>query len=243
MGVIRPPWVSKEWFAQCPFNYCDHFGDKELLASVCKICKEEIEREERYTKEGKDPYDMKNVLRDIGKDLALAMTMVSKKAREMGIDIDNIPDEEDSEPPHESYPMFNTIKKYGDKIENAIKNLEIIPINADTHLVLKTVDVLSHSRYYIIAKIGRALSSRWDEAKYPEDDLDDSKTSAFLAYIAIERNSSAFLALSSHKPLVALKKKYLELAHASLVVCELIKEEFFQHDKLEYEEFGYSEFV
>ncbi len=241
MGVIRPPWISKEWFSQCPFNYCDHFGDKELLATVCKICKDEIKRLELYKKSGKDPYDMKNVLKDVGQDLAKAIVMVSKKAEEMGIDLSNLPDEED-EPVKESYPIFNTVKKYADKIEKTIKQLEIIPIDSDKGIVLKAVDSFSHSRYYIIAKIGRAFSSKWEEAKYPEDDLDDSKTSAFLAYIVIDRNSRAFLALARHKPLMSMRIRYLKLAALSLSLCDLIREKFFPEDKLEYEEFGYYDF-
>ena len=242
MGVIKPPWVLEKWFNQTPFNYCDHFGDKEVLASICKICREENERLEKYKKEGKDPYDMKNVFEDVGKDLTLAMAMITKKAKEMGIDLDNIPDEVDDEPPHGSYPVFNTIGKYGDKIEKEIKELEIIPVEADMQLVMKAVDAFSHSRHYIIAKIARALSSRWEEAKDPDDDLDDSKTSAFLAYVAIERNSRAFLALSRHKPLKDMRVKHLRHAKLSLNLCELIKEEFFPNEKLEYEEYGYHDF-
>ncbi|MBI2420932.1 MAG: hypothetical protein HYV38_02505 [Candidatus Levybacteria bacterium] len=242
MGVIKPPWVSEKWFNRTPFNYCDHFGDKERLATKCRICKDEIDRLERYKKEGKDPYDMKNVFEDLGKDLALAMAMVTKKAKEMGIDLDNLPDEEDEAPPHESYPIFNTVGKYGNKIEGASKELKIIPIDTDTKLVLKAVDAFSHSRHYVVAKIGRVLSSRWEEAKDPDDDLDDSKTSAFLAYIAIDRNSRAFLALAEHKPLNSMKVKHLKLAKLSLELCELIKEEFFPDERLEYEEFGYNDF-
>ena len=86
MGVIKPPWVSKKWFNKTPFNYCDHFGDEEKLTTVCKICKEEIERLEKYKKEGRDPYDLENVLEDVGKDLALVMAMLSKKAiRELSV--------------------------------------------------------------------------------------------------------------------------------------------------------------
>lgn len=242
MGVIKPPWVSEKWFNKTPFNYCDHFGDKEKLAAICKICSEEIERIEKYRKEGKDPYDMKNVFSDMAKDLALVMTMVRKKAKEMGIDLDNLPGEEDDGLPHESYPIFNTVGKYGDKIEKEIKGLEIIPIDADIQLVMRSVDAFSHSRHYIIAKIGRALSSRWEEAKDPDDDLDDSKTSAFLAYIAIERNSKAFLALAQHKPLKSMKIKHLKLAKLSISMCELVREEFFPDEEFEYEEIGYKEF-
>lgn len=242
MGVIKPPWVSKKWFNRTPFNYCDHFGDKEKLAIKCRICKDEIERIERYRKEGKDPYDMKNVFEDIGKDLALSLAMVAKKAEEMGIDLDNLPDEEDDGPPHESCPIFNTVGKYGEKIEKTIKELEIVPIDVDMELIMKLVDILSHSRHYIVAKIGRSLSSRWEEIKDPDDDLDDSKTSAFLAYIAIERNSKAFLVLAQHKPLKSMKIKHLKLAKLSLTLCEFIRVEFFPDEKLEYEEFGYYDF-
>jgi len=53
MGIIRPPWISREWFAQGPFNYCDHFGNKLLLATVCKICDDELKRDMLYKKAGK----------------------------------------------------------------------------------------------------------------------------------------------------------------------------------------------
>ena len=241
MGVIRPPWVSKEWFSQCPFNYCDHFGDKKLLATVCKVCKEELERLKEYKRKGKDPYDMKNVLDDVGKDLAKALAMVTKKAQEMGIDLDNLPDEPEP-PPHESYPIFNVIIKYGEKIEKVIKELEVVPIDIDKELIIKAVDVLFHSRYYIIAKIGRALSSRWEKLRDPLDDIDDSKTSALFAYTAIERNSKALLALSRHKPLKYLKARLLKSARLSLDMAQTIREEFFPEDKLKYEEFGYYDF-
>lgn len=240
MGVIRPPWISKEWFSQCPFNYCDHFGDKNILATVCKICKEELKRLEEYRKRGEDTYDMKNVLGDIGKDLALSMAMVTKKAQEMGIDLDNLPDE--PEPPrHDSYPIFKTVSKYVGRIEKAIQTLQLVSVDTKIELVTKAIDVLAHSRYYIVAKIGRALHSRWDEERDPNDDLNDSKTSALFAYIAIERNGTAFLALSSHKALIRMKKQNLQLAKLSLNMCVVIREEFFPEEKLVYEEFGYYE--
>lgn len=237
MGVIRPPWVSKDWFSQCPFNYCDHFGDQKLLSSVCKVCKEDLKRIEKYKLEGKDPHDLKNVFKDVGENLANALIMVAKQAKEMGIDLDNLPDPPEP-PPYESYPIFNTVSNYGKKVEKTITALQEVPVDADMDLVMKTVDALSHSRHYIIAKIGRATHSRWDEEQDPDDELDDSKTSAFLAYIAIERNSRALIALSRHKSLAYLKQKHLKLAQTSLRLCEAIKEEFFPEDKLVYEEFG-----
>lgn len=237
MGVIRPPWVSKDWFSQCPFNYCDHFGDKEVLATVCKICKDEPQREKLYKKAGKDPHDLKYVFQDVADSLAQTMKMIQEKAKEMGVDLDNRDDVEEPPPP-EKDPIFNLIKKYGDKIDRAIKELYFLPVDTDKYLIEKALDVLSHSRHYIIAKTARALSSRWEEQRDSEDDLFDSKTSAFLAYIAMERNSRAFLTLSKHRPLLELKQEHLKLASLSIKMVDLLKEEFFPQDKLNYSEFG-----
>lgn len=241
MGVIRPPWVSKSWFDKCPFNYCDHFGNQKLLAIICKICKEDLKRKEFYKKLGVDPYDWKYVFKDMRDDLAKVHKMLEKEAKRLGIDLDNLEDIEEPPGP-ETYPIFKLVKKYGDQVEKIIKNLQVIPINADLNLVMKTVDVLSHSRHYIIAKIGRSLSSRWEGEKDPRDDLNDSKTSALFAYVAIERNSRALLALSKHKPLKELKEKFIKFAAVSLDIAEVIKEEFFPKDKLIYKELGCEEY-
>lgn len=237
MGVIRPPWVSKKWFAQCPFNYCDHFGNIEMLVTVCKICKSELLRKKQYEKAGQDPYDIKNVMKDVGDDLAHTIMMVSKKAEEMGIDLNNLEDIEEP-PPHEAYSIYKVIVKYGKTIEKFLKDFKEVPIGTDLELIKRTIDVLGHSRYYIIAKTVRALSSRFEEEKDSEDDLEDSKTSALFAYVAIERNSRAFLALAEHEPLGLQKRKFINLAKTSLDVCELIRKEFFPNEKLAYEEFG-----
>lgn len=242
MGVIRPPWISKEWFSKCPFNYCDHFGDKQLLATICKICKDDLKRDEFYKKSGKDPYDWKNVFEDLADSLAQVHKMIEKDAKRLGIDLNNLPDEEDEAPPHESYPIFNLVGKYGDQVERIINGFKEVPTDTDIQLTMKAVDALSHSRHYILAKVGRALSSRWEEQKDPSDDLDDSKTSAFLAYIAIERNSRALITLSRHKSLRLSKEKFLRFAKVSLGMCEMIREEFFPQERLTYEDFGCEEY-
>lgn len=49
MGVVIPPWISENWFQQCPFNYCDHFGDYEELMKVCRLCRMAVEEDGRST--------------------------------------------------------------------------------------------------------------------------------------------------------------------------------------------------
>lgn len=240
---MRPPWISKRWFNKCPFNYCDHFGNKERLATVCKICKEDIKRIDRYIKEGKDPYAWENVFKDIAKDLAETMKLLYEGAKKWGIDLDSLPDKEIPEPPRsDTYPIYRLVTKYSDGLRAIIKELEVVPIKTDTELLEKAVDVLAHSEHYIVAKIGRALSSRWRWKDDPMmNDVHDDKTSALLAFIAIERNSRALLALSKHKPLSHLRTRHLKLAKLSLQLCNVIKEEFFPKYRLDYEEFGAEE--
>lgn len=239
MGVIRPPWIDKKWFTSCPFNYCDHFGDKNKLAKICRICRDEIDRIEEYRKKGEDPYDWNNVFKDVFEDLAITMQMISKQAAEMGIDLNNIDESEDyPEVDRKNNLTYKIVTHYGDEVSNILKILEIVPSDVDKTLIFKAADVLAHSRSYVGAKIYRALSSKLREDREPFDDLFDSKTSAFFAYIAVERNSRALLALSKHKPLREYKRKFLSLAKLSLEICDIIKTEFFPKDKLIYQEYG-----
>src|SRR3989338_2272431 len=242
MGVIKPPWTSQERFRRCLFNYCDHFGDKQRLATICKICQEELDYLGKCQKEGKNPYDMKNVFKEVGDNLAKVMVMVHQEAKRLGIDLDNLDDDYKEPPTAKKYQIYKLITKYADHVERIMNNLSEVPIDTDMEVLKKTMDVFSHSRHYIIAKIGRALSSRWYEEQDPEDDTEDSKTSALLAYVAIERNSRAALALSRHKPLRDLKQKHLKFAKLSLEVAQTIKEEFFPKENLAYREFGTKEY-
>ena len=125
MGIIRPPWISREWFAQGPFNYCDHFGNKLLLATVCKICDDELKRDMLYKKAGKNPNDWNNVFKDVVESLAKVRKMLEKDAKRLGIDLSNLPDDYDEGPEPESYPIYRLIRKYGDRVEKIIKCLRL----------------------------------------------------------------------------------------------------------------------
>lgn len=245
MGIVKPPWISNEFFRSCPFNYCDHFGDKEKLAVVCIICKEDVERIEKYKKEEKDPYALENVFDDVAQNLAKTMVMVSQQAEEMGIDLNDLPKDEEikNERFYENDPIFLLIKKYSNQIQKTIKNLEIVPIDANVFLIEKAIDTLSHSAHYIVAKISRALDSELREAtNITYIKSYDNETSAFLAYLAIERNSRALLALAKHKPLIQQRRSYLKLSKTSLEIAEMIHQEFFPGWELDYQEYGCEEY-
>lgn len=117
---------------------------------------------------------MKNVLDDVAENFAKIMLSVQTQAKEMRIDLNNLPEEE-----------------------------------------------------------------RLD---FMMQDLADSKTSAPFAYVAVQRNCRALLALVKRKPLIEWRDEHLKLAKLSLRVSALIKEEFFPLEDLIYEEFGCDDF-
>lgn len=224
MGLIRPPWISKSWFARFPFNYCDHFGDKRVLVKVCIICKEDLKSSHK---------DVKQVLKEVGKNLTRTIKLIRKDAQSMGIDLSNLSEDDEPEPDPNNNPVYRIVCEYGKQIDKFRKLFEFVPYDTDIDLVNRALDVFDHSRLYMVVKINRAIHN---------NDLDDSKTSAFLAYIAIERNSRALLALSRHRPFIDQKMEILLLAKKSLDIVDLIKDEFFPDEILDYEEFGYYDF-
>lgn len=226
MGVIRPPWIPRKWFRSCPFNYCDHFGDKEVLGKVCVVCREDLKNNipsEYY-------YEIKTTPSDLWEE-TISLVVNNKL-----IDLEDDKD-------YAAIPVYRMIQQYGYHIHSAIQGLQSVPEKADIQLVNKSMDVLSHSRFYIVVKLTRALSSR-EAAQGREFDfgIADSKTSAFFAYIAIKRNARALLALSKHRPLVNRRVYYLKLASVSVELYEMIQQEFFPDDKLIYEEIGCNDF-
>lgn len=240
MGLVEPPWVDKKFFKSAPFNYCDHFGDEDELALMCKICKDEIEWKEKLRKEGRDPTSWEEVFKEVGKNLALTMAMIQKQAKKMGIDlsdVENEPNPREIQP--RRYRIYRIIEKYGNQVERAIKNLEFVPRETNINLLKRAIDVFSHSRFYAQVKIHRALASRKEEKNDEiSQELADSKTSALLAYLAVDRNSRTFFRLANHKPLAHLGKKFLRLTKVSNEVAELIQSEFYSQDEFEIKEFG-----
>lgn len=217
MGVVKLPWVDQDWFIRTPFNYCDHFGDKKILAKMCLVCHEEVERRKRYKELGLDPYDLKTVFREVAESLIETSTKLRKKAEELG----------DTCPPIESFPIFRIVVEYGNEIGKLILQLQPEVETEKNKKLVTIIEVLAHSRFYVGAKIGRAIDSRWEEQKDPQLP-DDSKTSAFFAYLAIKRNC---LVLKS----LGINIQLLEISHE---LCQLIRKEFFPNEKVEYKEWG-----
>ena len=234
MGLIKPPWISKEWFHDCPFNYCDHFGDKEYLAAVCIICRDEVNHkgmfEGEQIPEKRQPFVTKES-DDISFDLRL--TEESESEDEFFEFMEDV--QEELMPP-EIERFLRVLRRYGDQVE---KVLIVLDQYESSELVIKARDVLFHSRHYVYVKVNRAWSSYIREiALDMREELSDSKTSALFAYVALDRNSRALLALSKSYPYDAWQETFVEILDISLDIMETIKKIFFPEDKLKYVDVG-----
>lgn len=236
MGIVRPPWITKEWFFKYTFNYCDHFGDKKLLSKVCKVCADDERRIVKYK------------LKDVALDFKKASVLLEKGAKKFNIDLSKLPDYEKNTPEPETYPLYRVVEKYSRIVQKLIDIISPIARKTRIKLLFMTNDCLEHSQHYIIAKIGRAFSSRREEEGDPFlQEVHDGETSAFLAYLAIQRNVKALVALSRFFKMMEIgsirsRETFLEFADVSQDLAEQIKLEFFPDYFLEIEELGCEEY-
>ncbi|MBI2442661.1 MAG: hypothetical protein HYV40_01990 [Candidatus Levybacteria bacterium] len=232
MGLIKPPWISKEWFDKCPFNYCDHFGDEDFLASVCKICRDT--RREKFSEETSEE------VRSID---------LKKQAFKFQLDKGLLPENgSDTLEGDDSFTvavnkLLHLLTRYGNSIQKILNVFWYLPDSEKTELIRRAQEVLSHSRHYAHVKIRRAYSSSLEEqVSEISDELKDSKTSALFAYVAIERDSRAFLALAREGVISPLNETFLDLADISLELMELINRIFFPRDRPRYADLGCEEY-
>lgn len=226
MGIVKPPWTSQAFFDSVPFNFCDHFGNKEKLALLCKICRDEI-IEERHIYEGKDLDDPVNffIMLRTSEDTNLetrGRIYLFHKSDEFG-----------------EYLIYEKAVNYGDAVGFLIQKLIKLPKKNLSYTVALTVSSLSHSECYIISKIRRALSDLKQGALVFDE---DAKTSALLTYLAVTRNSRMCSKLSKEISKGGLRKELEIFSELSLVFSQEIRATFFPEYKGEFDEIGAAEY-
>src|SRR3989338_4705040 len=227
MGVVRPPWITVDWFVKCPYNYCDHFGDKTVLARVCRFCLEDLVRDKHPAANQLDPFEIKFLIVDIPRMVSEILINIDNLAQKIRLSLDEIKINR-FEADYGKFTIYKIAIEYGDLVEEMMYLVREFSGIKNQQLIIETMDTLSHSRYYVQVKVNRALFSKNEEQKSPDDDLFDSKTSALFAYLAAIRNSQAIIQLVNESRVSSLtKKELLEFALASVRVAEIIRNQFF----------------
>lgn len=238
MGVFRLPWVSEEWLWQCPFNYCDHFGDKEVLAKICTICKEDLAREAEYQKLDDELAKQEAVFDNLEDALEHASALLGREVKEDPKTGEIVSKQPQIREPEEEYPLYQVAHQYGREIHTVIMKLINSNQFGENKMLSAAIDVLMHSENYVAVKISRAVFSRAEEVKMAIDELDDSKTSAFFAYAALERNAKALDALANQQPPLSTLTEYDHLAELSHKLATMIRDDFFAETDMNFEEYG-----
>src|SRR4051812_17660396 len=115
MGVIKPPWVDEEWFLKCPYNYCDHFGDKIELARICKICREELMDNVEMVMAGKNPSDAQYTMENLENNFQKTYGMIEEQVFDFSVNTDSLYPL--SKLDLHSKSIFKLVKTYGKHVD------------------------------------------------------------------------------------------------------------------------------
>ncbi len=222
MGVIKPPWEDA-LFEQYPFNYCDHFGDKSELVKICIICRETQRSDESdISSFSESTDDLAKVMRNLH-----ASTEIIRARHAINFELNDLGDK-----------LYTVALNYGDQAKVIAEKLKVVPSSANKELVDMSIDALLHSENFVSSKVRRAITSFIRETDSPSSTAYDSKVSALLACVALERNAKALFKLYEHPPLYYLRSVLFSLSQLSLDLADQIHKIFFPKEELFYLEFG-----
>lgn len=226
-GAIKPPWIDKDSFYKMPFNFCDRWCEKCRLTKICRVFLNEQKSRKKFLKQGKDPDSIESSFAMIKESFEKTRKLIEKDAKRLGINLSEIKDSDYHLPPEpEQFPLYNLVSKFSERLEKILKDLEMIPLEADVELVLENREIISYYRFLIMGKVYRALTSRIEEEKDKDDLTFDAQTSAFIAIHGLMSISKALVNFGKHKPLKLLKSEFLKLAKISLDLTKTIEEKF-----------------
>lgn len=160
------------------FNWCDRLCHRCFLDNKCKIALFEAESRKRHITNGGDPDDMSVVMKDVGEMFALTFQMLEKMAKELGIDLNNLPDVEEKESP----PICELSRNYAVEVSELLEQIKT------NNLLIK--NLAKETGFYaqqISAKIHRIFA-------HPTD-LDDElcKQPDYLTLLLIEKTAGNYI--------------------------------------------------
>lgn len=195
------------------YNYCDRWCERCPMRFRCFLYAKEQKRVAKHKAKGEDPHDWNVVMQDIKEDFAETKKLLDKKAKELEIDLNVLPQEEYKKHDPADHPLMkitNTYFKLAHKFlkklravlnkerRELIKNAAIIsPTHNDVEMLRKLISNYETITWYhtlIPVKIHRALDGKM-EAETDEFAQRDVDGSAKVAYIGITKSMNALKAI------------------------------------------------
>ncbi len=125
----------------------------------CKICGKINKNRQTHIMAGQDPDSMESVLEDVGKNFKEALEMIRKDAEARGIDLDNINDFQEEEPPEpEEFELCRELSKWQSAIHKLAEKAE------DSGYKWLETEAATDLLWYkntLLVKTYRQLCNRW----------------------------------------------------------------------------------
>lgn len=203
-----------------PYNYCDYRCERCEHRAECKVYKQDEERSLAHRLKGEDPYDMKIVMQDVEADLKQAMDMLRQQAEEMGIDLDEISDEESEMPPDpEEYPLYRQSHEFTLNAHQFLRKLR--EVRSANPVLEEEIGNLAWHHTVVSAKLARAYSGRGLD---DELETEDAYRSAQVALRSISLCQTALKTMLNETP--EFLNDILELLGMAKEIREGIEKEF-----------------
>ena len=197
------------------YNYCDRWCERCPFTARCLNFAMEKDQKRKAGGADEDNEQFWNQVQD---SFDIAMSLLADLAEEFGIDLDAFEIEEDAAPDNREHILsamagqyIKSAKKWFDRIRVPIAEavekenspLKIVRPDAEEGPIAlaEAIEVIDYYKYFIDAKLDRALRGKNEEARDDFDDLPkDSDGSAKIALIAMDRSISGWGVVASRLP-------------------------------------------
>ena len=180
------------------YNYCDRWCERCPLTSRCLV----YATEQLDHNGSPESQDIRNEAfwNNLNSILLETQEMISEWAKEAGLDLGYIPDEEPKRRKHrrqlvDNHPLTRAGKKYANNASDWFRGFDHTEQSEPSEQLEDAREVIQWYQYQIAVKIIRALSCRsdgWEDKPEIADFPKDSDGSAKVALIGIDRSIAAW---------------------------------------------------
>jgi hypothetical protein len=215
----EPRSAAVEPMEQLPFNSCDYRCEHCLVTAECAVFRKLQEHSLQYGNDDEEGNDLDSILRDMRESFRETEVQIKQKARELGIDIDEIAGGTTAEEIREQHqsiekdPLYK--RSYGfTMLTHGFLQAADGVVDGEAREFL---DDIAWHHTVVSAKVYRALGWRTHE-----EDAIDAKRSAAVAIKSLTICIMAFDYLASRYP--ALSQECGRLSTAARQIKEEIRE-------------------
>ncbi len=184
------------------YNYCDRWCERCPLTSRCLVYATEQVDHNGSHNGSMHSHDQRNEAfwHKLSSVLLETQEMISEWAREAGLDLSYVPEEETQRRKHrrqlvDNHPLARAGKKYANSASDWFRGFDHAEQNGHLEQLEDAREVIQWYQYQIAVKIMRALSCRgdgWEDEPEMADFPKDSDGSAKVALIGIDRSIAAW---------------------------------------------------